>query len=133
VLIAFGAIASRRHNVAAERFDRRMQNAHVPYHLFFEKAMVLLVALVTFIGGSCCTAFAPPDTVDRSTALLFTAIGLLGTIGMVILLRKLLQRDARWRFFNLRRNLVVFLLCLCWTFGATGGFVVFCLIPRHLV
>jgi hypothetical protein len=98
-----------------------------------KKAMPLLVAFVAFIGGSCFTVFAPDSTMDRARVLQYCAFGVLGTLGLASLIRKLWQLEPDWDFLNMRRNLIIFLLCLCWGFGAISGFILFYLIPRHIV
>lgn len=98
-----------------------------------KKAIPLLVAGIAFIGGSCFTAFAPEETMARAKAIQYSVFGVLGTLALASHVRKLWQLEPDWDFLNMRRNLVILLLCLCWGFGATSGFILFYLIPRHIV
>jgi hypothetical protein len=100
--------------------------------LAFKKALPLLVAFVAFVGGCCFTILAPVETLDRASAAGYSAFGVLGTIGMVALFIRLRHFPPTWRLYTMRRNLVMFLLCLCWGFGAISGFIVFYVIPRQV-
>lgn len=99
----------------------------------FKKALPLIVALIACVGGSCFAIFAPEETIQRGMAIQCLALGIVGTFVLVSIVRKLWQQDPDWDFMKMRRNLVILLLCLCWGFGAVSGFILFYLIPRHIV
>lgn len=98
-----------------------------------KKALPLMAIFVAFIGGCCSVGLAPIEMVERSMAMQYSGFGVVGTLGVAALVRKLSREDADWEFLHLRRNLVLFLLCLCWLVGAVGGLFVFCLIPRQVI
>ena len=98
--------------------------------VLFKRALPLLAALVAAIGGACFTIFAPADSMDRFNAVSYSIAGIAGTAGLVGILRALLRLPSSWNFYNLSRNLLVVLICLCWTFGAVSGFILFCVMPR---
>jgi len=95
------------------------------------KAVPLFAGFVACIGGSCFTIFAPTETVDHSKAIQYSIAGILGTLLMADLVRKLLRLDPDEEFFGFRSGLIAFLVCLCCGIGAVGGFILFCYIPRH--
>ena len=96
----------------------------------FHKALPLLVGITGVIGASCFAVLAPVEMLNRVTALSITLAGVVSTIGVSILLRKVWRMPSGWHLYSFRRNLVLFLIILCWLFGAIGGFLGFCVLPR---
>jgi hypothetical protein len=98
-----------------------------------QKAIPIFVVVIAASGGACFTIFAPPETLDHASAVQYSTLGVLGTLGLAALVWKLLKFPPTWRLSNFGRNLVIFLLCLCWVFGAVSGFIIFYVIPRQAV
>ena len=104
---------------------------HHDADILIKKAVPLMAAFIACIGGSCFTIFAPIETVDHAKAIQYSIGGIFGTLAVVALVRKLLRLPPDEDFFGLRSRLIAFLLCLCWSIGAIGGFILFYFIPRH--
>jgi hypothetical protein len=99
----------------------------------FSGFWTLIVALIAFLGGCCFTLLAPPDFLDKSTAVHYALIGIIGSVFLALTLLEIRHCDPTWEFMALRRNVLLLILCLAWCFGAAGGFAVFYVIPRFTV
>ena len=96
----------------------------------FHKALPILAAIVATIGGATFAVFAPPGTMNRVTSVGYSLAGIVGSAGVFVVLQRLRRFPLTWQVCGLRRNLVSFLICLCWTFGAVSGFILFYIMPR---
>ena len=83
------------------------------------------------VGHSCFTIFAPVETMNHAKAIQYSVAGIFGSLAVVSLVRKSWSLEPDDDFFGFRGRLIAFLLCLCWGFGAVGGFILFYYIPRH--
>jgi hypothetical protein len=96
----------------------------------FSGLWTLIVTTVAFFSGSCFTILAPSGFVDRDAAIWFAGIGLFGTAFVIAAASWFSRHPSSWRFLELRRNVVLLLFGVAWTFGAVGGLAIFYVIPR---
>jgi hypothetical protein len=99
--------------------------------MLVKKATPLIAGFIACIGGSCFTIFAPIETVDHAKAIQYSVAGIFGTLAVAAMVRKLVRLTPDEDFCGFRSRLIAFLLCLCWSIGAIGGFILFYYIPRH--
>jgi|SRR6266481_5333849 len=93
----------------------------------------LTVGGIAFLGGSCFAALAPPDFLDKPTAVHYTLLGIVGSVFVALTFLEVRRRDYDWEFLALRRNVLLLIICLAWCLGAAGGFAIFYVIPRFSI
>jgi hypothetical protein len=90
----------------------------------------LVVGGIAFLGGCCFAALAPSDFLDKPAAVHYTLLGIVGSAFVALAAFEICRCDWDWEFLALRRNVLLFIICLAWCLGAVGGFAIFYVIPR---
>ena len=88
---------------------------------------LLAFALIPVTASGCCAfAFlAPPDFLERATAVYLSLGGIIGTIAAAVIVVALCRRASPWRAIELGRNIFILLVCIAWCLGAVGGVLIF--------
>ena len=98
-------------------------------HLIQRHLVPLLLLPVVLSGLSCFGIFLLPEafrgssTGNRIIAVIFSLIGIFGTVATLILLRVIRRRPTSWRVFELGRTAWTILVTLAWLAGVACGFI----------
>src|SRR5881409_1139667 len=96
-------------------------------HLIQRHLVPVLLLPVVFSGLGCFAVFLLPEvfrsssTPDRVLAVVFSLIGIFGTIATFILLRVIHRQASSWRVFDLGRTAWTILVSLAWLVGVGCG------------
>jgi hypothetical protein len=102
---------------------------HLFNHLIQRHLVPLLLLPVVLSGFGCFgilllpEAFRGSSTGDRIIAVVFSLIGIFGTVATLILVRAIRRRPTSWRVFELGRTAWTVLVTLAWLAGVACGFI----------
>jgi hypothetical protein len=100
---------------------------HFFNHLIQRHVVPVLLLPAVISGFSCFAilqlpaAFEAPSTPDRIVAVVFSLIGIFGTLGTCLFFRAIRRKQPDWRVFELGRTAWLVLIGAAWLAGVGCG------------
>ena len=102
---------------------------HLFIHLIHRHVLPLLLLPIAASGCFCFAVFGLPEAFrstssgDRVVMVVFSLLGILGTVATFLILRLIHRRDREWRVFELGRTAWSVLISIAWLAGVGCGIV----------
>src|ERR1700678_3231800 len=104
---------------------------HLLSHLIHRHILPILLLPIVVSGIFCVcifelpAMFRSPSTPDRVISVVFSSLGILGTIATYLVFRVVRRRDQTWRVFELGRTAWTVLISVAWLCGVACGILIF--------